>query len=195
MKRYELLLLENKAWALDKLEEDPDFFKDSSKGQTPQFLWIGCSDSRVPAEDITNSSPGSMFVHRNIANQALMHDENFLSVLEFSVNVLNVNHIIVCGHYECGGVKAALSDYSVGHVGQWLNGIKSMLKNQNETLIQLSDSEKLNKAVELNVIKQINNIAETNIIKSAKENGRNIVLHGLVYDLKTGLLKDLILKD
>ncbi len=194
MKRYELLLLENKAWALDKVEEDPDFFVDTSKGQAPQFLWIGCSDSRVPAEDITNSSPGSMFVHRNIANQALIHDENFLSVLEFSVNVLNINHIIVCGHYECGGVKAAIADYSVGHVGKWLNGIKLMLKNENETLIQYKDNERLDKAVELNVINQINNIAETTIIKNAKENGRTIVLHGLVYDLKTGLLKDLILK-
>lgn len=194
MKRYELLLLENKAWALDKLEEDPDFFKDTSKGQTPQFLWIGCSDSRVPAEDITNSSPGSMFVHRNIANQALMHDENFLSVLEFSVNVLNINHIIVCGHYECGGIKAALADYSVGHVGQWLNGIKVMLNQEKETLIQYNEGEKTNKAVELNVIKQINNISETSIIKNARENGRTIVLHGLVYDLKTGLLKDIIMK-
>lgn len=192
MNSYEKLLVENQAWAQEKLDADPAFFERLSKGQSPEFLWIGCSDSRVPAEDITNSEPGEIFVHRNVANLVVNTDLNLLSVLEFAVNVLKVKHIIVCGHYSCGGVKAAMSQQHIGLINKWLRNIKDTYRIHRDELAGIEDSEVLaDRMVELNVKEQVRNLAKTSIVQKAWKKERRPLLHGWVYGLNDGLLKPL----
>ena len=195
MRPFERLLLENKAWAEEKIAREPDYFQRLAKAQTPDFLWIGCSDSRVPAELIINAEPGEIFVHRNIANQIITTDFNSLSVLQFAVSVLKVKHVIVCGHYECGGVKAALdrqrTDLTL--VNKWLMHIKDVYRLHQRDLETLpSREEQVNRLVELNIIEQVYKLAHTAIIQQAWKTERRPLLHGWVYGLKDGIIKDLI---
>ena len=189
----EQLFKNNKAWADSIKKESPDFFENSSKGQQPSYLWIGCSDSRVPAAQVCGLKPGDMFVHRNIANLAIPTDNNFMSVLQYAVSVLKVNHVIVCGHTGCGGVKATLEQIPPGSIGQWLKNIEEVYKKHQTQLDQHPEGseEKINQLVELNVRQQVSKLNETSIIQEAWKQGQNLKIHGLVYDLKTGELKDL----
>ncbi len=190
MKSYEKLLLENKAWAAEMVQENPDFFHRLSKIQRPEFLWIGCSDSRVPANEITGTQPGEIFVHRNIANMVVHTDLNLLSVLHYAVEVLEVQHIIVCGHYGCGGVKAALSHHSLGIINKWLRNIKDVYRIYEEEVKALGDLDKqADRLVELNVQEQVMNLAKTSIVQSAWKHHKRPHLHGWVYGLTDGLLK------
>jgi carbonic anhydrase len=190
MKAYEKLLLENKAWAKEKVNDDPEYFNRLVEIQTPEFLWIGCSDSRVPANEITGTQPGEIFVHRNIANMVIHTDLNMLSVLEYAVNVLKVKHVIVCGHYGCGGVKTAMSRTSVGIINKWLRNIKDVYKMHREEVNAIEDEKlRTNKLVELNVQEQVMNLAKTSIIQKAWKNEQRPYLHGWVYDLKDGIIK------
>ena len=192
MNQYELLLLENKAWAREKKIEDPNFFERLVNVQSPKFLWIGCSDSRVPPNEITQTKPGEIFIHRNIANMVVHTDLNMLSVLQYAVEVLKVEHVIVCGHYGCGGVKAALSRKSFGLIDQWLRNIKDVyLANRNEIDSKNSELGRLNRLIELNIIDQVHNLAETSIIQEAWHKFQRPHLHGWVYDLQDGLINPL----
>jgi len=196
MKPYEKLLLENKAWAQEKLSNDPDYFSHLAKVQTPEFLWIGCSDSRVPANEITNTEPGEMFVHRNIANMVVHTDLNLLSVLQYAVEYLKVDHVIVTGHYGCGGVKAAMSNKSYGLINKWLRNIKDVYRFHEEEINSLpSEDKKVDRLVELNVIEQVNNLAKTSIIQHAWKKEQRPMLHGWVYGLENGLLNEIIKVD
>lgn len=187
---YEKLLLENKAWAKEQVQIDPDFFNRLAHIQTPEFLWIGCSDSRVPADKITGTQPGEIFVHRNIANMVVNTDINLLSVLEYAVDVLKVKHVIVCGHYGCGGVKAALGQSSLGIINKWLRNIKDVYRIHRDEIDALQDEEqKTNKLVELNVQEQIMNLAKTSIVQRAWKNDQRPHLHGWVYGLNDGIIK------
>ncbi|MFT3676225.1 MAG: carbonic anhydrase [Chitinophagaceae bacterium] len=190
MHSYERLLLENKAWAAEKTADDPDFFSRLAKIQTPDFLWIGCSDSRVPANEITGTQPGEIFVHRNVANLVVNTDVNFLSVLDYAVNHLKVNHVIVCGHYGCGGVQAAMTrkDYKPV-LNMWLRNIKDVIRIHNAELDSIADEEqRVNRLVELNVIEQVKNLARKSSIQRAWRNEQRPHLHGWVYGLKDGLI-------
>lgn len=190
MHSYERLLLENKAWAAEKIADDPDFFKRLAKIQTPDFLWIGCSDSRVPANEITGTQPGEIFVHRNVANLVVNTDVNFLSVLDYAVNHLRVNHVIVCGHYGCGGVQAAMTrkDYKPV-LNMWLRNIKDVIRIHKAELDAITDEEqRVNRLVELNVIEQVKNLARKSSIQRAWRNEQRPHLHGWVYGLKDGLI-------
>ena len=190
MELYQKLLLENKAWAAEKLEKDPEYFSRLAHVQTPEFLWIGCSDSRVPANEITNTQPGEIFVHRNIANMVVHTDLNLISVLEYAVNVLKVKHVIVCGHYGCGGVKASLTRNSLGIINKWLRNIKDVYRFHQEEIDNLKDEDaKVNRMVELNVQEQVMNLAKTSIIQKAWKNTGAPHLHGWVYDLHDGIIK------
>ena len=190
MQSYEKLLLENKAWAAEKILDDPGFFDRLLHIQTPEFLWIGCSDSRVPPDQITGTEPGEIFIHRNIANMVVHTDLNLLSVLEYAVNVLKVKHIIVCGHYGCGGVKTALSRHSVGIINKWLRNIKDVYRIHQDEIENLpTEEEKVNKLVELNVQEQVLNLAKTSIVQYAWQHHQRPQLHGWVYDLKDGIIK------
>ena len=191
MNAYEKLLLENKAWAKEKTLDDPGFFKRLSAQQSPQFLWIGCSDSRVPANEITGTDPGEIFVHRNIANLVVHTDLNLLSVLEYAVHHLKVRHIIVCGHYGCGGVKAALTRQNFGILNKWLRNIKDVYRLHESEFEGLSDDEKADKLIELNVKEQVMHLAKTSIVQKAWKNEERPYLHGWVYSLKNGLIKEL----
>jgi carbonic anhydrase len=192
MKSYEKLLLENKAWAQEMLERDPHYFERMNEGQAPEFLWIGCSDSRVPAEDITNSNPGEIFVHRNVANLVVHTDLNLLSVLQFAVEVLQVRHVIVCGHYNCGGVKAALSNKQLGLINKWLRNIKDTYRLHRDEIQALDDEEaRVDRLVELNVREQVVNLAKTSIVQLSWKRRQLPLLHGWVYGLKDGILKQL----
>lgn len=196
MKAYEKMLLENKAWAAEQLIEDPKYFENLAKIQTPEFLWIGCSDSRVPANQITGTIPGEVFVHRNIANLVVENDVNFLSVLHFAVNYLKVKNIIVCGHYRCGGVKAALSDESYGILDRWLINLKRIRDANREFLDSLPDDLSREDALaELSVKQQVKNIIDTTIIQDNWKNERRPSIHGWIYGLQDGLLKPLIMVD
>lgn len=190
MEAYKKLLLENKAWAKEKVEYDPEFFSRLSNIQTPEFLWIGCSDSRVPANEITGTHPGEIFVHRNIANMVVHTDLNLLSVLQYAVEVLKVKHIIVCGHYGCGGVKAAIGNKSIGIINKWLRNIKDVYRIHEDELKAIdNENSRVNRLVELNVEEQVMNLAKTSIVQKAwKENGYPH-LHGWVYDLNDGIIK------
>lgn len=182
----------NKKWVEQELAKDPEFFKKLAKGQTPRYLWIGCADSRVPADRITGTNPGEIFVHRNIANMVVHTDINMLSVLQYAVEVLKVQDVIVCGHYGCGGVAAALSDKSFGLIDNWLGNIKDVIRLHFDEINQIKDEEKKQKRmVELNVIEQVYNLTKTSIIQNAMASGQNIKVHGLVYDVGMGLLKNL----
>jgi carbonic anhydrase len=187
---YDRLLLENKVWATEQVKLDPEFFNRLSHIQTPEFLWIGCSDSRVPADKITGTQPGEIFVHRNIANMVVHTDLNMLSVLEYAVQVLKVKHIIVCGHYGCGGVRAAMGNHSLGIINKWLRNIKDVYRIHREELESEANlDEKANKLVEFNVKEQIMNLAKTSIIQKAWKYEQRPHLHGWVYGLNDGIIK------
>ncbi len=191
-KIYQEIFKNNEQWVAQKLNEDPDYFKKLSKGQKPPILWIGCSDSRVPANEVTGTQPGEIFVHRNIANMVVHTDMSMLSVLDYAVNVLEVSHVIVCGHYGCGGVNAALENKQVGIIDNWLRHIKDVYrihKDEVDALPTLIDKQR--RMVELNVHEQVYDLSKTSIIQGAWEQGRFLQVHGLVYDLENGLLKDL----
>ena len=190
MHPYEALLQENKAWAAEMILADPDFFNNLSSLQTPEFLWIGCSDSRVPANQITNTQPGEIFVHRNVANLVINTDVNLLSVLDFAVNHLKVKHVIVCGHYGCGGIKASMSKTDYKPVlNMWLRNIKDVHRIHREELEQITNEEqKFDRLTELNVQEQIFNLAKTSIIQRAWKQEQRPDLHGWVYGLKDGLI-------
>jgi carbonic anhydrase len=187
---YEKLLLENKSWASGMVSEDPDFFNRLAEIQSPEFLWIGCSDSRVPANQITGTQPGEIFVHRNVANLALNTDVNLLSVLEFAVNHIKVKHIIVCGHYGCGGIKASLTHTDFNQVlNMWLRNIKDVHRIHRDELDQITDPEKkADRLVELNVIEQVQNLSKTSIVQKAWKHDNRPDLHGWVYGLKDGII-------
>jgi carbonic anhydrase len=190
MEKYIKLLDNNKKWADEVVKEDPEFFTRLEKIQTPEFLWIGCSDSRVPADKITGTNPGEIFVHRNIANMVVHTDLNMLSVLEYAVNVLKVKHVIVCGHYGCGGVKAAMSQHSVGIINKWLRNIKDVYRFHQEEVDAVADENaRVNKLIELNVQEQVMNLAKTSIIQKAWKERNAPDLHGWVYDLHDGKIK------
>jgi len=190
MQAYEKLLLENRAWAKEKLLQDPKFFSRLSHLQTPEFLWIGCSDSRVPANEITNTQPGEIFVHRNIANMVVHTDLNLLSVLEYAVVQLKVKHIIVCGHYGCGGVKAAMGRHSLGIINKWLRNIKDVYRFHREEVDALpNEDDRVNRLTELNVQEQVMNLAKTSIIQKAWKEEQRPHLHGWVYGLEDGIIK------
>jgi carbonic anhydrase len=191
MKSYEKLLLDNKTWAAAQLEKDPGYFERLVHLQTPEILWIGCSDSRVPANQITGTEPGEIFVHRNVANLVINTDVNLLSVLDFAVNHLKVHHVIVCGHYGCGGVKAAITKNDFKPVlNMWLRNIKDVYRLHRQELDGVNTEEdRWNRLVELNVQEQIFNLAKTSIIQRAWKEEQRPDLHGWVYGLKDGIIK------
>lgn len=190
MQSYERLLADNKVWAKEKLAVDPEYFNRLVHVQNPEFLWIGCSDSRVPANEITGTQPGEIFVHRNIANMVIHTDLNLLSVLQYAVEVLKVKHIIVCGHYGCGGVKAAMTNHNFGIINKWIRNIKDVHRFHREEVDAITDeNEQLNRMIELNVQEQVLNLAKTSIIQKAWKERNVPHLHGWVYDLQDGLIK------
>lgn len=189
---YKSLLEGNKQWVEERLKEDPEFFNTLSKGQSPQVLWIGCSDSRVPANEITRTRPGEIFVHRNIANMVVHTDMNMLSVLDYAVNVLHVRHVIVCGHYGCGGVKAAMGNQQFGLIDNWLRNIKDVYRLHSEELDSITDeANRFNRLVEINVMEQVLDLTKTSIIQNAWRERNLPYVHGWVYSLQTGIIKDL----
>jgi carbonic anhydrase len=186
------LMHKNKAWADEQKNQDPEFFHRLSLQQNPEYLWIGCSDSRVPANQVVGLDPGELFVHRNIANVVLHTDFNCLSVLQFAVDVLKVRHIIVCGHYGCGGIKAALDDTEFGLVDNWLRHIKDVyVQNKSEIDTLRYEQQRINRMCELNVIEQVNNLTKTKIVQHAWERGQELNIHGVIYSIADGLLKEL----
>jgi carbonic anhydrase len=190
-KAYQRLIDGNKKFALSKKMDDPEYFKKLSLGQSPDYLWIGCSDSRVPANEITGTESGEIFVHRNIANLAITTDINMLSVLEYAVKFLKVKHVIVCGHYGCGGIRAAMSNDLHGLVDQWLINIKDVYYTNSTELDAIADLDKrADRLTELNVIRQVRNLAKTTIVQKAWELGE-LHLHGWVYGINSGLVTDL----
>ena len=189
---YKQILDNNKEWVEKSLALDPNFFADLAKGQTPPLLWIGCSDSRVPANEIIGAKPGEVFVHRNIANMVVHSDMNMLSVLDYAVNVLKVKHVIVCGHYGCGGVKAAMGNMSVGIIDNWIRHIKDEYRLHDKYLNSIEDeTERFNAFVEINAKEQVYNLAKTSIVQGAWKNGQDLTLHGWVYGLNSGFVTDL----
>ena len=190
-KNLDHLFKNNLDWANSIKEEDPEFFSTLSKQQAPDILWIGCSDSRVPANEIIDLPPGEVFVHRNIANVVVHTDLNCLSVIQYAVDVLKVNHIIVCGHYGCGGINASMSNESYGLIDNWLRHIKDVIRFNRTELDQLEGEEKSNRLCELNVAEQVKNVANTTIIKNAWKRGDQLSVHGWVYGLEDGIVKDL----
>lgn len=193
MKEYKKLLLSNKAWASERLEVDEHYFDDLSKDQNPLFLWIGCADSRVPAEEITHADPGEIFVHRNVANMVVHTDMNLLSVLQYAVEVLKIRHIIVCGHYNCGGVKAAMTNKDFGLINKWLRNIKEVYEKHYDELQAIENEQsRFNAMVELNVKEQIQNLAKTTIVQKAWKNSQLPHLHGWVFDIHKGEIKEVV---
>lgn len=189
---YNKIFENNKKWVESKLNNDPDYFNRLAQGQKPPILWIGCSDSRVPANEVTGTEPGEIFVHRNIANMVVHTDMNMLSVLDYAVNVLEVRHVIVCGHYGCGGVNAALENKQVGLIDNWLRHIKDVYRLHKLEIDAIKDKElKSRRMVEVNVQEQVHDLAKTSIVQNAWGNNRFLQLHGLVYDIANGILKDL----
>jgi carbonic anhydrase len=189
---YNELLLQNRAWVAMKNQEDPEFFNRLANVQTPRFLWIGCSDSRVPANEITGTQPGEIFVHRNIANMVVHTDMNMLSVLDYAVNVLEVEHVIVCGHYGCGGVRAAMGRKQFGIIDNWIRHIKDVYRIHHEELEAIADPlERENRFIELNVMEQVLDLSKTSIIQNAWQKRGTPFLHGWVYDIRNGIINDL----
>lgn len=185
------LLSNNMRWA-DRIKQiDPEYFPNLSKQQSPKYLWIGCSDSRVPANEIVGMQPGQIFVHRNVANLVIHTDFNFLSVLQYAVDVLKVEHIIVCGHYGCGGVEAALNNLQLGIIDNWLQNIKDIQQRHSSKFEALSQKEKSDLLCELNVIEQANNVSETTIVQQAWARGQKLFVHGWIYSIADGLIRDL----
>jgi carbonic anhydrase len=192
MKILPQLFENNRLWAARLLEDDPDFFEKLSKQQTPEYLWIGCSDSRVPANAIVGMRPGELFVHRNVGNLVIHTDMNCLSVVQFAVEVLKIKHIIVCGHYGCGGVKAAMENRPHGLIDNWLRHIRDIERKRHNELILIADDEKrFDRLCELNVIEQVMNIGNMTAVQEAWQNSRSLVIHGWIYRISDGLLKDL----
>lgn len=189
---YKKILDNNKQWVENQLAKDAEFFKDLSKGQNPPLLWIGCSDSRVPANEIIGAKAGEVFVHRNIANMVVHTDMNMLSVLDYAVNVLKVKHVLVCGHYGCGGVKAAMGNDSIGIIDNWIRHIKDVYRHHKKELDNITDENtRFNKFVEINVKEQVFDLAKTSIVQNAWKNGQELYLHGWVYGLNSGYVTDL----
>ncbi|MGI4750853.1 MAG: carbonic anhydrase [Janthinobacterium lividum] len=189
---YDSLLEGNKTFVANTLKEDEQYFEKLANGQKPPILWIGCADSRVPANQITNTKPGEIFVHRNIANMVIHTDMNMLSVLDYAVNVLEVKHVIVCGHYGCGGVTAALTSKTYGIIDNWLRHIKDVYRLHAFELDLISDPiQRGNRLVEFNVMEGVHNLCKTSIIQNAWENGKTLSVHGWVYELNTGFITDL----
>ena len=187
------LLDNNQEWVREQLAEDPDVFKNSAKGQEPKVLWLGCSDSRVPPNEITGTKPGDFFVHRNIANLVSYTDFNFLSVLKYAVEYLGVEHVIVCGHYQCGGVKAAMGTASYGILDNWLLQIRDTMHFYEEELDKLADEHaRFDRLVELSAIEQVSHLGNTNIIRGAWEKGNKVQLHAWVYNIGSGFIKPII---
>ncbi len=185
------IFVNNKKWAQEQLKNDPNFFASLSKQQHPNYLWIGCSDSRVPTNQIMNLPAGEVFVHRNIANIVAHTDFNCLSAIEYAVEVLKVEHIIVCGHYGCGGVKAAMDGNTPGYVGNWLSNIKDIIKFNENELKDLNEQERYNKVCELNVLEQVKNVSDTAIVQNAWKKNANLTIHGWIYCISDGILHDL----
>jgi carbonic anhydrase len=189
---YKRLIENNKSWVAEQLQLDPSFFEKLSKGQSPEYLWIGCSDSRVPAESITGTDPGEMFVHRNIANMVVHSDMNMLSVLSYAVDVLKVKHIIVCGHYGCGGVIAAMKNQQFGLIDNWLRHIKDVYRYHHDELDAIEDETlRARRFVEVNVQEQVHDLGKTSIVQNAWKRGQQLHLHGWAYDIHDGLINDL----
>ena len=191
-KFYNQLLENNKKWVAGKLEKDPEYFKKLSVGQKPPVLWIGCADSRVPANEIIGAEPGEVFVHRNIANMVVHSDMNMLSVLDYAVNVLQVKHIIVCGHYGCGGVQAAMTNKHIGLIDNWIRHIKDVYRLHRPELDAIEDeTSRFDRFVELNVFEQVLDLGKTSIVQAAWERGQEIHVHGRVYAIEDGMIRDL----
>ena len=189
MKPFEKILKDNKEWAAQMLSTDPDYFKRLVEIQNPGILWIGCSDSRVPADKITGTQPGEIFVHRNVANLVVHADLNLLSVLQYAVEVLSVKHVIVCGHHNCGGIRAALQDQSLGLIDKWLQNIKNVYRQYKDEINALDNEDaKVDRLTELNVKEQVKNLAKTSIIQKSWKNDNGPDLHGWVYDLRDGII-------
>jgi carbonic anhydrase len=192
VKPIDKLIENNRKWAADVVKDDPEFFSRLSNTQKPDFLWIGCSDSRVPADRITGTQPGEIFVHRNIANMVIHTDMNLLAVLEYAVDHLNVSHIIVCGHYGCGGVKAAMTRHNYDLINKWIRNIKDVYRMHRDKIdYQTKPEERLNKLIELNVEEQVMNLAKTSIVQRAWKAKKSPEIHGWVYSLEDGLIKEL----
>jgi carbonic anhydrase len=185
------LFANNRAWAREAVDRDPGYFERLVAQQTPRYLWIGCADSRVPANQITGLDPGEVFVHRNVANLVIHTDFNCLSVVQYAVDVLKVTDIIVCGHYGCGGVLAALGHQSFGLIDNWIRNIRDVARRHEAELAALEDARRATRLVELNVMQQVENLGHTNLIQDAWGRGQAVTIHGLVYSLKDGLLRDL----
>ena len=192
MKKLEKLITGNKAWSEALRAKHPEFFEDLSKQQNPEYLWIGCSDSRVPSTQLVGMSPGEMFVHRNVANVVVHTDLNCLAVIQYAVDVLRVKHIIVCGHYGCGGVKAAMDDSRLGLIDNWLRHIQDVAEKHESLLDKIKDKNaRFDKLCELNVIEQTINVCQTTVVQTAWAEGLEFTVHGLIYSLQDGLLRDL----
>ena len=186
------LLKRNRAWAERLTDSDPEFFNTLAAEQTPGYLWIGCSDSRVPSTQLTGLKPGDMFVHRNVANVVVHTDFNCLSVLQYAVEVLKVSHVIVCGHDGCGGVKAAMENKHLGLIDNWLRHVQDVMRSHEAELSAIHDkTERLNRLCELNVIEQVLNVSRTTIVQNAWDRGQELAVHGLMYGLNDGLLREL----
>jgi len=192
METLEHLFKNNKNWARATIDQDPLFFQRLSNLQKPEILWIGCSDSRVPANEIIDLAPGEVFVHRNIANVVVHSDLNCLSVIQYAVEVLKIKHIIVCGHYGCGGIEAALDGKNHGLIDNWLGHIKDVARLNQHELNELKGKEKLHRLCELNVIEQVNNVSGTSIVKTAWDNGTELYIHGWIYNIENGVLHDVM---
>jgi carbonic anhydrase len=191
-KSYKQLLENNKQWVADQLAQDPVYFEKLANSQNPEYLWIGCSDSRVPANQITGTSPGDIFVHRNIANMVIHSDMNMLSVLSYAVEVLKVKHVIVCGHYGCGGVLAAMENKQFGLIDNWLRHIKDVYRLHFKELDAIENTkDRADRLVELNVIEQVQDLGKTSIVQNAWKREQPLHIHGWVYDVKDGIIKDL----
>lgn len=192
MSSIDHLFKNNKKWAQEIKQQQPDFFQQLSQQQSPEYLWIGCSDSRVPANELLGMKPGEVFVHRNIANQVIHTDLNCLSVIQYAVEVLKVKHVIVCGHYGCGGVNASVDDESYGLIDNWLRHLQDVYRFHKEQLDGEQDQcKRMNLLCELNVIEQVNNVCNTTILRNARQAKQDITVHGFVYNLEDGILKDL----
>jgi carbonic anhydrase len=192
MKDLKRLLDKNREWAAAITASEPDFFQTLAKQQSPKFLWIGCADSRVPATQLVGMVPGEMFVHRNVANVVVHTDFNCLSVMQYAVDVLKVDHIIVCGHHGCGGVKAAMDNLQLGLIDNWLRHVQDVIRDHEHALLDIKDeTTRLDRLCELNVVEQVLNVARTTIVQTAWQRGQELVVHGWIYGLEDGLLRDL----
>ncbi|HHJ38195.1 MAG: carbonic anhydrase [Methylothermaceae bacteria B42] len=191
MKLLQHLFENNRRWVEEVEKENPGFFHRLAKGQSPEYLWIGCSDSRIPANEVVGLMPGELFVHRNVANLVIHTDMSLLSVLQYAVEVLQVKHVIVCGHYGCGGVIGAMKGESLGLIDNWLRFIKDIYHRNEEILDSMHEQQRADRLCELNVIQQVANLVHTTIVQDAWQRGQNLAVHGWIYDIKDGKLRDL----